>query len=230
MNNAQQTSGGLKAGVAIPTTERSTINVSSPAIELLIGAPYTQNGLPHTYGHMALRVITSSVERVYDFGRYGKIAGEYSAEGEGILRIWESFNSYISNENSYGRSTKGFVYEVNEDSARKIINYYLRVIVDAVERRAKHPHMKEFKIPRNYHGITNNCVTMSLSGAKIALPKIDENAARYNQGRGMSAKEKTAAMVTNFGWPNHIFMPLDVQAMLESEKRYPVEKVVQYGK
>jgi len=87
------------------------------------------------------------------------------------------------------------------------------------------------RLPKEYHAITNNCATMSLSGARLALPGIDSQASKYNEGRGMSDVEKIAARGTNFGfWPSHIFMPADVQVMLETEKKYIPSKIESYGK
>lgn len=66
--------------------------------------------------------------------------------------------------------------------------------------------------------------------ARIALPGIDVNGSAYNEERGMSSLEKVAARGTNFGsWPSKIFMPADVQVMLETEKRYAPKKVEIYG-
>lgn len=231
MTRADQTPEKLKAGISVPAEKRTTIQLTSPMVEILIGGPYKAADGMHTYGHMALRVSTTTEERIYDFGRYGKTGGDYSAEGEGILRVWSDFNSYIAGENSYGRTTKGFSYNISADQATKIFAHYASLTTSGIKRRAKHPNEEEFKLSKDYHGITNNCATMSLSGARIALPGIDANSAAYNVGRGMSDLEKVAARGTNFGfWPSPIFMPADVQAMLETEKKYVPKKIETYGK
>lgn len=231
MTKTGQTPEKLKNGIDVPAERRTTIQLASPTMEILIGGPYKAADGMHTYGHMALRVITNSEEKIYDFGRYGITGGDYSAEGEGILRVWSNFNSYITGENSYGRATKGFSYSITADQAAKILAHYASLTATATKRRAKHPNQEEFKLAKDYHGITNNCATMSLSGARIALPGIDANGAAYNAGRGMSDVEKIAARGTNFGfWPSHIFMPADVQVMLETEKKYVPKKVEVYGR
>jgi hypothetical protein len=231
MTKADQTPEKLKAGVNVPAEKRTTIQLVSPAVEILIGGPYKAADGMHTYGHTALRVSTVSEEKIYDFGRYGKTGGDYSAEGEGILRVWSDFNSYIAGENSYGRATKGFSYGITAEQASKIFVYYTSLTAGATKRRAKHPNEEEFKLTKDYHGISNNCATLSLAGARIALPGIDVNGNAYNVGRGMSDLEKVAARGTNFGfWPSHIFMPADVQVMLETEKKYVPKKIEIYGK
>jgi hypothetical protein len=230
MPKFEQTPEKLKAGVGILTNQATTLQLNSPSIEILIGGPYKlQNGEAHNYGHAALRAITATEERIYDFGRYGATKGLFGAQGEGILRVWDKFETYIAGENAYGRNTTGFSYPVPNEKAVAAIRYFERITSAATERTAKHPHQKEFKLPKDYDAIDNNCATTTLAGAKIALPTIDADAAQFNLGRGMSDSEKAAAKATNFGWPSHIFMPADVQAMLESNKKTTPRKVTIYG-
>ncbi|SDH49137.1 MULTISPECIES: hypothetical protein [unclassified Duganella] len=231
MAKTEQTTENLKVGVSVEAGRHTTIQLLSPKIEILIGGPYKAADGMHTYGHMALRVSTTKQERVYDFGRYGRTNGEFSATGDGILRVWSDFGAYISGENAYGRVTRGFSYNVTDEQAIKIFSHYEQLTASATKRRAAHPKEEEFKLAKEYHAITNNCATMSLAGARLALPSIDAQASRYNEGRGMSEVEKIAARGSNFGfWPSHIFMPADVQAMLETEKKSIPSKIESYGK
>lgn len=213
----------LKSGVKIDTAALTKLRVNSPTVEILIGGPYRgRDGELHSYGHAALRVITSSRERIYDFGRYGKVTGDFGAEGEGILRVWDSFAAYIAGENAYGRATKGFAYSVSSSDAEKVVSYFDQMVGQAIHRRSKHPNQQEYKLPKNYHALTHNCATLTLGGARIALPDLDVTAPQHNEGRGMSTVEKMAARAKNFGrWPEKIFMPADVGEMLEAERRYP---------
>jgi hypothetical protein len=230
MPKTEQTPDKLKAGVGILTNQATTLQVNNPSIEILIGGPYKlRNGEEHNYGHAALRVITSAEERVYDFGRYGATKGLFGAQGEGILRVWDKFETYITGENAYGRTTTGFSYPVSNEKAVEVIRYFENITSRATARAAKHPHQKEFKLPQDYDAIDNNCTTITLNGAKIALSGIDADAARYNLGRGMSDVEKNAAKVQSFGWPSHIFMPGDVQVMLENNRKIPAKKINIYG-
>jgi hypothetical protein len=229
MRPDMKTPEALKSGSAATTAKRTTFQIATPMIEILIGGPYTRHGETRTYGHMALRVVTSTSQFIYDFGRYGETRGQYSSEGEGILRVWSNFETYISSENSHGRITKGFVYPVSEQISEKIVAHYSRITDGVAIRPPRYPNQKEYKLPRDYHAVDNNCVTMALSGAKIALPLIDENRKIYSVGRGLSDVELAATKITNFGWPKHIFMPLDVQAMLENERRYTPAKINSYG-
>ena len=200
MPKTEQTPERLKEGIKVSAEKLTTIQLISPSIEILVGGPYKAADGMHTYGHMALRVTTSKQEKIYDFGRYGATGGEFSAEGEGILRVWTSFNSYIAGENAYGRATKGFSYIINEAQAEKVFSHFSLLVSDGTKRRAKHPNSEEYKLAKDYHGITNNCATMTLSGARLALPSIDANGSAYNAGRGMGDLEKVAARGTNFGF------------------------------
>lgn len=231
LHRADQTPEKLKAGVNVPAERRTTIHVVSPSVEILIGGPYKAEDGIHPYGHMALRVNTSKEEKIYDFGRYGDTEGEYSAKGEGIFRVWKSFDSYIASENSYGRTTKGFSYGVTEEQATKIFAHYAAMTIGKTKRRSSNRKVdEEYKLSKDYHAVTNNCTTMTLSGARIAMPNIENNSAKYNEGRGLTDAKKAAARVTNFGfWPSHIFMPGDVQAMLEGEKTYIPKATKIYG-
>lgn len=231
MAKTEQTPEKLKSGVNVEAERHTAIQIMSPKIEILIGGPYKAVDGMHTYGHMALRVSTARQERVYDFGRYGRTNGAFSATGDGILRVWSDFGAYISGENSYGRVTKGFAYNITKEQATKVFSHYESLTAGATKRRSAHPKEDEFKLAKEYHAVTNNCATMSLSGARLALPGIDAQASRYNEGRGMSDVEKIAARGSNFGfWPSHIFMPADVQVMLEAEKKYAPSKIESYGR
>jgi hypothetical protein len=231
MPNVETTTAGARNGIRAITNQLTTITVNTAGIEVLIGGPYRgQYGETHTYGHAALRVISASDQRIYDFGRYGDITGDFGAEGEGILRVWDSFDAYIAGENSYGRTTTGFLYEVSAQQVAEVNKHYDEVIATGAQRRSKHPHEKEYKLRSNYHGLTNNCTTVTLSGARLVLPKLEVNAAANNQGRGMSSVERMAARAKGLGsWPNQIFMPADAKAMLETNLAQPPKKIRTYG-
>lgn len=230
MPTVSTTSQKARQGVAGHTGRLTTIQVTQPSIEILIGGPYKDRyGELHTYGHAAIRVVTTEHERIYDFGRYGKVTGDFGAEGEGILRVWSSFSSYISGENSYGRTTVGYLYPVSDEQAQRVNSYYEEMLAGAAPRKSKHPNQKEYRLSKNYHGISNNCTTMTLDGARIALPKIDSNSSKFNKGIGMSTSEKLAARAKNFGaWPNRIFMPPDVGLMLATDEIYQAKRVTKY--
>lgn len=194
-------------------------------LEILIGGPYEGR----SYGHAALRVVTPGGERIHDFGRYGETFGEFGALGEGILRVWSSFIPYLWEESKTGRTIKGYVYSIGTHQAQSIHRYYARLVATAAPRDAIAAAMDEYKLPRNYHGVTNNCTTMTLAGASLALPQLLYRPGRYNVGRGLSTKEKTATRAANHGtWPREIFMPADVQRMLEANPYRAPDRIDTY--
>ena len=92
MPTISATTKNAKDGVGISTKEITIIHIQTPSIQILIGGPYKINGEEHTYGHVALRVITPKDDYIYDFGRYNGETGPY---GQGRLRVWRNFPKYI---------------------------------------------------------------------------------------------------------------------------------------
>ncbi|MBX9756376.1 MAG: hypothetical protein K2X80_16580 [Pseudomonadaceae bacterium] len=219
------TKGQAGTGVAIKTGSNTTIIVRSASIQLLIGGPYTDvRDEVHTYGHAALRVTTNEQEHVYDFGRY---AGEQGPTGQGRLRTWTDFKRYIASQNSYKRVTTGFHYSISNQHAEQINSHFKSQIAGRNPIKIMGQYMLEHRLSGDYHALTNNCVTTSMTGAKLAIPSLEHNVASHNQGRGMSFTERTAARIA--GWPGYIFMPEDLQAMLAGNTVKPAEKVEKYG-
>ncbi|WP_371767733.1 hypothetical protein [Massilia sp.] len=213
-----------KDGVNIITSQATKILVQAPAIEILIGGPYISEGEEHTYGHVALRVVTASDEHVYDFGRY---AGERGPFGQGRLRVWTDFSKYIASENATGRTTTGFLYRVTSEAAKQVNAHFDGLIGDRPVLRAYANYRKEYRLAVDYHALTNNCTTTSMGGARIAIKDLDYNVSKYNQGRGMSTTEQYAAKIA--GWPTAIFMPTDLKQMLEENPAHRPDKVEKFG-
>jgi hypothetical protein len=210
--------------LGIKTKESTTIEIQTAAIQILIGGPYKTNGEEHTYGHAALRVITSTDEHIYDFGRYN---GETGPFGQGRLRVWTKFSKYIASENATGRTTTGFLYRTSLSAASQVNAHFINLIGNRPVLKAYGDHMKEYRLAADYHALTNNCATTSMSGARVVLKDLDYSVSKYNEGRGMSFAERTAAKVA--GWPAFIFMPADLQTMLEENKNHRPDKTEKFG-
>lgn len=197
-----------RSGVKIATNRTTNIQVRMASIEILVGGPYPD----HPYGHTALRVTNLADDRIYDYGRYGRTWGLGNSEGDGILNIWKNFQAYIKEENSHKRVTTGFLYETSEEKAREINEYYNSRIKNLKPIRSS--GFYEAFLIDNYYALGPNCTTLSMAGAKIAIPTIDKEWKRYQDGRGLSTMEK--GVVSLKSWPNYIFMPADLKAMLEA--------------
>lgn len=213
-----------KLGTGIVTNEATKIQIEAASIEILVGGPYTVEGEAHTYGHAALRVLVGAQEHLYDFGRY---AGETGPFGEGRLRVWNSFAEYVKGEKITGRTTTGFWYRTSPEAAAKVINYFAGLTQGRPVVRARENFMKEYRLASDYHALYNNCATMTLAGARLAVKDIDYEVAKHNQGRGMSSTEKAGARLR--GWPEYIFMPADLQAMLQANTKHPADNIEVLG-
>jgi hypothetical protein len=213
-------------GVKVTTGQSTTIVVRMASVELLIGGPYTMKGERHSYGHVALRVTTTQHDRVFDYGRYGRVWGMGESQGEGMLRVWSDFNAYIAGESSYGRVTTGFVYETSEEQANSVLAHFDQKISGKRPTPKSRTGMNEYRI-EDYDALGPNCTTMSVEAARIALPTVDSQRAKFQQGRGLSTMEK--ALVGVKGWPAHLVMPADLQAMLETREPLKPKLVRTFG-
>ena len=210
-----------KQGIKLVTNQLTTIQIRMASVEILVGGPYGD----HSYGHTALRVTTSSEDKVFDYGRYGLTWGVGKSEGEGVLNIWNSFNAYIAEENSLGRTTTGFVYDTSEENAKKVFGFYERKI--AGKKPKTESRTKKSFIIDDYYALGPNCTTLSVSAVKTIFPDIDREWANHQQGRGLGLMEK--GLVSAKGWPSFIFMPADLQDMLGSPTAKKPKAVIKYG-
>lgn len=208
-------------GVQAITNQRTRIQVRLASVEMLVGGPYGN----HLYGHTALRVTTADIDRVFDYGRYGRTWGLGDSEGEGILKIWNNFNAYIADENRYGRVTTGFVYETTEENAKKILQFFERKT--SGKKPISEDRTKTKMRIEDYYALGPNCTTLSVDAIKTIFPDIDKDWSVFQKGRGLGMMEKAA--VSARGWPKHIFMPADLQEMLASPSAKKTKKVNKYG-
>lgn len=212
MNTLAATPERAQSGVQVATSRKTTIEVRLASMEILVGGPYGD----HRYGHTALRVNTASTERVYDYGRYGQ---SFGPDGEGVLRIWNSFQAYIDDENALGRITTGYLFEISEAKANEIIASFDKKIAGKPKKVATR-YYQSYVIDR-YFALGPNCTTVSVDGARLAIPSIDVGWESHQAGRGLNFMETRASKLK--GWPPYIFMPADLQDMLDAN-RNPVKR------
>lgn len=224
MPTKNSTNNNSKSEVNISTQKTTTIELTRPGLEILVGGPYQSNGENHTYGHVALKVTTNKDEHVFDFGRYNGESGPY---GQGRLRVWTKFSKYIAGENATTRITTGFFYFIGIDDANNINAHFKNLVGTRPVLKAYGDYMKEYRLANDYHALNNNCTTTAMTGARIAIKDLDHDVSKFNKGDGMSGTEQFAAKMA--GWPNTIFMPADLRKMLETNSRHKADKISQYG-
>lgn len=213
-----------KEGIKISTSKLTTIQVEVASVELLVGGPYAE----HRYGHTALRIITKTTDYIYDYGRYGRTWGVGNSEGDGVLNVWNNFNAYIEEEKALGRDTTGFLYDISEVKVLEVVKFFDAKIAS---RRAKSStKVKMSYVIEDYYALGPNCTTISVAAVKVAIPDIDREWKKYQEGRGLSTWER--GIVSAKGWPNHLFMPADLQAMLagSSDRKPKVVRIYRSGK
>jgi len=205
----------------------------SAEMHILIGGFYSLNGELHRYGHTAIRIKTSSSDVIYDFGRYGRVTGDFSAEGEGILRVWSSFTPYISAENALGRTTTGFVYAIFEHQAKAVIEHYASIIKSAKPRldlEKNRTALKVYQLQTNYHALGYNCTTLSLDGATVAYGNFENGSAAFIKPEtALTFAERMAMKTVGGGTPTRLFLPANLQEYLSSKPAVKPTRTDRYG-
>jgi RHS repeat-associated protein len=191
-------------------------------IELLIGSSFTdQNtGAVERYGHTAIRVVGDTYDYTYDFGRYGARTGEFGAQGEGILRQWVDFDSYIRLQNSKGtsahhRTTTGYRIPTHPTLDKAVMDFFAQHMQQATPQGAKPGIVSTYRLQDDYHGLFFNCSTLSVDAFERAIPRIDLDVTQQIQGRGLTQTEKSVAQLRGGGWPQEVFTPEDLKAVLD---------------
>ena len=198
-------------------------------LQILVGGPYTLGGEEHRYGHTALRIKTLSSDLTYDFGRYGDVRGIFGESGDGILRVWSDFATYIKGENALSRVTTGFVYPVFDHQAAAVRTYFDGLIAGGKALLSKdRAGMKTYKLATDYHALAPNCTTLSLDGAKQAIPNIDSGSDKFNKPEDVLTRTERLALAAKGGAPR-LFLPANLQAILGSGSPVKTLRVDRYG-
>lgn len=77
-----------------------------------------------------------------------------------------------------------------------------------------------------YYALGPNCTTLTVAAAKSIFPDIDREWSKFQHGRGLGIMERAA--VSSKGWPAFLFMPADLQAMLEGPNAKKSSQVNKY--
>jgi hypothetical protein len=172
-------------------------------------------------------------DTTYDFGRYGRVTGDFGAEGEGILRVWSNFTPYITGENATGRRTTGFVFLAFDHQASAINNYYKTIIDGATpspEMARNRPNLKVYRLATNYHALGYNCTTLSLDGARKAFSNFEEGSTAFIKPEAvMNLSERLAMRTIGGGTPTRIFLPANLETFLSTKPAQKPVRVDTYG-
>jgi hypothetical protein len=218
---------GVREMAAPKPFETKTVESTNPLVEdklnpsaelqLLVGGPYiAADGEEHKYGHTALRLKSKNFDLTYDFGRYGKTTGMFGESGEGILRVWADFQAYIKGENSLKRTTTAFVYLIFDHQAIAAKNYFAQLVKAGKELTGKKTaSVSVYKLATDYHALGPNCTTLSVDGAKIAVPKIDNGSEKFNRPEDVLDLKERLALSAN-GGANRLFLPANLQKFLST--------------
>ncbi|MFD0739813.1 hypothetical protein ACFQZQ_11020 [Lysobacter koreensis] len=228
-----------------PTTKAQTVAPQNSVVraalkpdselEIIIGGPYTRQGVEHKYGHTALRIKTPRTEHTYDFGRYGRIYpeslgfgidldGEDSPRGEGILNIWANFGAYIASENQTGRTSWGYQYAIFEAQANRTIAYFDKMIAGSNPLKTTASY-KRYKISTDYFALGPNCTTLSIDGAKQAIPRVVEGSEKHIRPEDVLSTLVSTAMKAKYGTPKRLFLPANLRTYYGSnDVRIRVDK------
>jgi hypothetical protein len=202
-------------------------------IHVLVGGPYTMAGEEHRYGHTAVRVVAPGLDQTYDFGRYGRVVGDLGAEGEGILRVWADFASYIAGENRLGRLTRGFVYSVLDSQARAVNAHFQALIRSAKARpdlSRNRASLSVYQLSRNYHALGYNCTTLSLDGVRAAIPNFESGAQAFIKPDDvLTFTERVAMKTVGGGTPSRLFLPANLEKFLLEKPAVKAVRVDDHG-
>lgn len=217
----------------VDSSRKSTVDSPlkpTAEMQILVGGPYTdQSGEVHRYGHTALRIKTTKTDLIYDFGRYGVITGAFSESGEGILRVWNSFQPYIKGEIALNRKTTGFVYAIFDYQASAVDDYFNSLIKSGKIITSKNTSTKKvYKLATDYHALGPNCTTLSIDGAKHALPNIDTDSEKYNKPEDVLTFTERLALKAK-GGAHRLFLPANLQSFLATSQQIKPIRTDIYG-
>ncbi|MFJ2711051.1 hypothetical protein ACIOZM_09165 [Pseudomonas sp. NPDC087346] len=122
-----------------------------------------------------------------------------------------------------GRTTTGFVYFLDNAKAEAVIVHFDGIVAQKKELRKKNATSTRYVLPSDYHPTVNNCTTVTIAGANISGKPIVQNPSKYSEMRGLSFIERQAAR-TQKTPKDGIFMPADLQAMLEGNTEAHYDK------
>ena len=186
------------------------------------------NGEEHKYGHTALRIKSALSDKTYDFGRYGQTSGMFGERGEGILRVWSNFQSYITGEIAIKRKTTGFVYAIFDYQATATNTYFDELTKSGKKLAKSTPTKKVYKLTTDYYVPGPNCTTVSIDGARRAIPSIDSGSEKFNKPEDVLSLLERGALFAA-GDAHRLFLPANLLTLLNTKQPVKPIRVDVYG-
>jgi len=145
------------------------IDIQGDSVQLIIGRPYSKNGVDHPYGHVALRVFNAAegYDKVYDFGRYGEVSWT-GKTGDGILNVYNSSKAYLKSEQTM-RNSVGYTKPTTTEEDKAIMGGFDKLAKEGtVYNGGAVPGGggTAYKLKEDYDVFSNNCCTKSTAGMK----------------------------------------------------------------
>jgi RHS repeat-associated protein len=131
------------------------------------------------FGHTALRVVGNGYDRTYDFGRYGHASGFLSYKGEGILRVWNNYDTFASRQKASG-DLKTLQYKTSKQTDEAVMAFFGEKIKGGTKRKGGKAY-DEYKLKEDYHLVDNNCTTICLDAMGAAKSKTGETFPGYDK-------------------------------------------------
>ena len=188
-------------------------------VEFLIGDRTEKTRM---WGHVSLRVVGNGTEKIFDFGRYGKMWGRKdSAEGEPILRVWNAgqFGNYRNYHLKDGGTTRRFRFQSNASKNAAILHYFDRMTSGARRQGSRAQFTAYIANSPTFHAVKVNCATVSIDAFMAGFPEYNLNDLNYAKARTLQWYMTGEAQSyiydkENYRW-TRIWWPLDLMALLQ---------------
>ena len=111
--------------------------------------------------------IGKGYDRTYDFGRYRATWSFMKSQCEGILRVWNNANTFMTGQQKKG-DVQALMWQTSSKSDQAVIAFLDEKILDG-EKIATTAGYTSYKLNEDYSLLTNNCTTITMDGIAAAV-------------------------------------------------------------
>ena len=189
-------------------------------VEFLIGDRTEET---RKWGHVSLRVVGAGSERIFDFGRYGKMWGRKdSAEGDPMLRVWKpgQFGTYRQHHLKDGGTTRRFRFNSTPERNARILAFFARMTDGAAVFGSNAQFIMYKANYPTFHAVKVNCTTVTIDAFMKGFPEYNLNDTHFAEARTLQWYMRGEAEGFIYDkderhW-TRIWWPLDLMALLDS--------------